>query len=60
MSSPELKLIKDLLLIVLPSSPAIANTYVVRSPFILLLIKENHFPVCKNFIALSRTSSFPD
>jgi len=28
---PELKQIKDLLLIVLPSSPAIANTFVVRS-----------------------------
>jgi len=30
---PELKLIKDLLPVALPSSPAIANTFVVRSPF---------------------------
>jgi hypothetical protein len=28
---PELKLTKDLVLIALPSSPAIANTFVVRS-----------------------------
>jgi len=32
---PELKLSKDLLLIVLPSSPAIANTFVVGSLFFL-------------------------
>jgi hypothetical protein len=36
---PELKLIKILLSIVVPSSPAFANTFVVRSPFF------NHLPV---------------